>query len=212
MRRCSPAGARASSGRVRTSAGARRASWRAPTRAACRWRSPRRCDQLFVATEVNEWALCATLAARDPGCTRGVRGRTAREVLEDAADPASVIPPVLEESQALARFATLAAREAQPRLMALLAAAAERGLPHVLDETLLTLGAGSGGRDFPLAQLPAAARRAVARAARHSDRDRHGLERQDHHRAPAGRLRACARLAERLLLHRWSVLRGHASR
>ena len=66
-----------------------------------------------------------------------------------------MIPPVLEESQALARFATLAAREARPRLMALLAAAAERGLPHVLDATVLTLGAGSGGRDFALQQLPA---------------------------------------------------------
>ena len=75
------------------------------------------------------------------------------EILEDAADPALVIPPVLEESAALARLATLAAREAQPRLMALLAAAGERGLPQVLDETLLTLGAGDGGRDFPLQGL-----------------------------------------------------------
>ena len=113
------------------------------------------CDQLFVATEINEWALCATLAARDPACTAAFEAALLAEVLEDAADPASVIPPVLEESQALARFATLAAREAQPRLMALLAAAAERGLPHVLDATVLTLGAGSGGRDFPLQQLPA---------------------------------------------------------
>jgi UDP-N-acetylmuramyl tripeptide synthase len=114
------------------------------------------CDQLFVATEINEWALCASLAARDPACTAAFEAALLAEVLEDAADPATVIPPVLEESQALARFATLAAREAQPRLMALLAAAAERGLPHVLDATLLTLGAGSGGRDFPLQQLPAA--------------------------------------------------------
>jgi cyanophycin synthetase len=114
------------------------------------------CDQLFVATEINEWALCASLAARDPACTVAFEAALLAEVLEDAADPATVIPPVLEESQALARFATLAAREAQPRLMALLAAAAERGLPHVLDATVLTLGAGSGGRDFPLQQLPAA--------------------------------------------------------
>ena len=114
------------------------------------------CDQLFVATEINEWALCASLAARDPACTVAFEAALLAEVLEDAADPATVIPPVLEESQALARFATLAAREAQPRLMALLAAAAERGLPHVLDATVLTLGAGSGGCDFPLQQLPAA--------------------------------------------------------
>ncbi len=43
------------------------------------------------------------------------------EALEDAADPATVIAPVLEESAALARFATLAAREARPALTALLA-------------------------------------------------------------------------------------------
>jgi cyanophycin synthetase len=114
------------------------------------------CDQLFVATEVNEWALCATLAARDPGCTAAFEAALLAEILEDAADPATVIAPVLEESRALARLATLAAREAQPRLMALLAAAGERGLPHVLDETVLTLGAGRGGRDFPLAQIPPA--------------------------------------------------------
>ena len=113
------------------------------------------CDQLFVATEINEWALCAALAARDPACTAAFEAALLAETLEDAADPASVIPPVLEESLALARFATLAEREAQPRLMTLLAAAGERGLPQVLDGTLLTLGAGSGGRDFPLEQLPA---------------------------------------------------------
>ena len=55
----------------------------------------------------------------------------------------------------------LAAREAQPRLMALLAAAGERGLPQVLDETLLTLGAGDGGRDFPLQGLSRDRRRTL---------------------------------------------------
>jgi cyanophycin synthetase len=114
------------------------------------------CDQLFVATEVNEWALCATVAERDPRCAAAFEAALLAEILEDAADPAAVIAPVLEESRALARFATLAAREAQPPLMALLAAAAERGLPHVLDETALTLGAGTGGRDFALVQLPVA--------------------------------------------------------
>jgi len=111
------------------------------------------CDQLFTATEVNEWALCATLASGNALLTREFEAALLAEILEDAADPALVIPPVLDESAALARLATLAAREAQPRLMALLAAAGERGLPQVLDETLLTLGAGDGGRDFPLQGL-----------------------------------------------------------
>jgi UDP-N-acetylmuramyl tripeptide synthase len=111
------------------------------------------CDQLFTATEVNEWALCATLASGNAVLTQQFEAALLAEILEDAADSALVIPPVLDESAALARLATLAAREAQPRLMALLAAAGERGLPQVLDETLLTLGAGDGGRDFPLQGL-----------------------------------------------------------
>jgi len=114
------------------------------------------CDQLFVATELNEWALCATLAAADPSVTAALEAALLAEALEEASDAAQVIPPVLEESQALARFGRLAAREARPELMALIAAAGERGLPHVLDEALLTLGAGRGGRDFPLEALPAA--------------------------------------------------------
>ena len=40
--------------------------------------------------------------------------------------------------------------------MRLLAAAAARDLPYVLDDDILTLGAAAGGRDFELATLPAA--------------------------------------------------------
>ena len=115
------------------------------------------CDQLFLATEVNEWALCAALAGNDAGLARTFEAALLAEVLEDAADPATVITPVLEESAALARFATLAAREARPALTALLRGAAARGLPHVLDDQVLSLGAGAGGRDFPLDALPAPA-------------------------------------------------------
>src|SRR5580693_5019209 len=93
------------------------------------------CDQLFVATEVNEWALCAALVARDPHHWRKLK-------------------PALDEPAAFARFERLAAREARPPLMALLDAANARRLPHALDDTLLTLGAGAGGRDFELAALP----------------------------------------------------------
>jgi cyanophycin synthetase len=116
------------------------------------------CDQLFLATEVNEWALCAALAGNDPAMVRTFEVALLAEALEDATDPAAVIPPVLEESAALARFATLAAREARPALTALLRTAGERGLPHVLDDQILTLGVGAGGRDFPLGALPAPTR------------------------------------------------------
>jgi cyanophycin synthetase len=114
-------------------------------------------DRLFTATEVNEWALCATLAAGDAELVRRFEAALLAEILVDAADPKQVIPPVLEEGAALARFAKLAAREAQPRIMALVSAAGERGLPYVLDDAALTLGAGQGSMDFPLAEIPAPA-------------------------------------------------------
>ena len=114
-------------------------------------------DQLFVATEINEWAVCATLVGGDAQMVRSFEAALLAEVLEDAADPALVIPPALEESAALARFTRLAAREARPALLVLLHEAGARGLPHVLDDDILTLGAGAGGRDFARAALPAPA-------------------------------------------------------
>jgi len=111
-------------------------------------------DQLFTATEVNEWALCATLLAREPARWGDLGPALVAAALESAADPALGLPPVLEEDAALGRLALLASREARPDLMRLLEAAAAHSLPYVLDETLLTLGAGSGGRDFELASLP----------------------------------------------------------
>jgi len=91
-------------------------------------------DTLYTATEVNEWALCAALIERDPSRWHGLEEELAAEALADAANVEDFIAPVLEEPAALARFERLAAREARPRLRALLAAAADRGLPHVLDD------------------------------------------------------------------------------
>jgi UDP-N-acetylmuramyl tripeptide synthase len=111
-------------------------------------------DALFVATEVNEWALCAALLAQDPQRWSTLETALAAAALEDAADPAAVILPVLEESAAFERFGLLAAREARPDVRALLAAVAAHGLPYALDDDTLTLGAGAGGRDFALTSLP----------------------------------------------------------
>jgi cyanophycin synthetase len=111
-------------------------------------------DALFTATEVNEWALCAALHELDAAHWQGLEAELAAEALEDSADSGSFDPPVLEERAALARFDRLAAREARPRLRSLLAAAAVRGLPYVVDDVLLTLGAGTGGEDFALTALP----------------------------------------------------------
>jgi UDP-N-acetylmuramyl tripeptide synthase len=114
-------------------------------------------DALFTATEVNEWALCAALIEQDGARWRGLEEQLVTAALEDAADVAGFIAPVLEERAALARFERLADREARPALRALLAVARERDLPHVLDDEILTLGAGAGGRGFALATLPAVA-------------------------------------------------------
>ena len=113
------------------------------------------CDQLFVATEVNEWALCSALMERDPARWGLLEKALHQAALEDADDRHSVIPPVLEESAAFARFQRLATSEKRPHLQPLIAAATARDLPYVFDDTLLTLGTGTGGADFPLEGLPA---------------------------------------------------------
>jgi cyanophycin synthetase len=118
-------------------------------------------DQLFLATEVNEWALCAALLERDPVRWSALQEALIAEALQSnqgsTASAAADILPVLEESAAFARFLRLSAQESQPKLRTLLDAAAARGLPHVIDETELTLGAGAGGRSFSLTALPDAA-------------------------------------------------------
>ncbi|MFI4889724.1 MAG: Mur ligase family protein [Steroidobacterales bacterium] len=117
-------------------------------------------DQLFLATEVNEWALCTAVLERDPRRWSKLREAWVAEALraaEGTPNPAAGSAPVIEEAAAFERFARLSALEARPRLRALLDAAALRRVPHVLDEELLTLGAGCGGRDFPLQALPDAA-------------------------------------------------------
>jgi cyanophycin synthetase len=113
-------------------------------------------DELWLATELNEWALCAALAERDP---------TTRDALEAAllaaaaADSEAGVPsdlaPIIDETAAFARFEKLASLEKRPALHALLVVAAARALPHVIDESQLTLGAGAGGCSFPLQALPA---------------------------------------------------------
>jgi UDP-N-acetylmuramyl tripeptide synthase len=117
-------------------------------------------DQLFLATEVNEWALCAALVERDPVRWSGLEAALvaqAQQAAENSPNPEADIPPLIEESAAFARFERLSSLESHPKLRALLDAAAARGLPHVVDESDLTLGAGAGGRSYSLTALPDAA-------------------------------------------------------
>ena len=111
-------------------------------------------DQLFTATEVNEWAVCAALHAHYPQRCGGLRD--ALRAAAQAADgyPGAAIPAEIDAEPALARFTQLAAREAQPRLRALVDAASTRGLPQLLDDDTLSLGDGATGRSYPLDALP----------------------------------------------------------
>ncbi|MGH8129353.1 MAG: Mur ligase family protein, partial [Steroidobacteraceae bacterium] len=105
-------------------------------------------DQLFTATEVNEWALCASLAEREPARSPSLIAALAAE------QPEETEPPVLEATGALLRLRRRAAREANPHLRALLEAVATCALPYFFDDDFLTLGAGAGGRGWPLNELP----------------------------------------------------------
>ncbi len=93
-------------------------------------------DLLFTATEVNEWAW----------------ERAAAEAGEDGFDLAQ---PLGDTAVAFMTLAARAAAEAKPMLTALRHAAAARGLPLLLDDEALSIGAGSGSRTWPLADLPA---------------------------------------------------------
>ncbi len=112
------------------------------------------CDRLFTATEVNEWALCSALRERDRMHWAGLEDALVAAAVEAADGAAVPDPPVLDEALAFARLRRLADLEARPALLQLLDAADARDLPYVLDETILTLGAGAGGVSYPIDGLP----------------------------------------------------------
>jgi cyanophycin synthetase len=113
-------------------------------------------DQLFTATEVNEWALCATAYEFDADRWHDLEAALVIAALDEAADPGQVIPPVLDEPAAFDRFDRLAERERHDRLTALVAAARSRGLATIVDDDGVTIGASAGGRTWPLDALPSA--------------------------------------------------------
>ncbi len=114
-------------------------------------------DQLFTATEVNEWSLCATLAEHDPAAGAALQSALEAAALAAGSVAAEEDPPRLAEAAALDRLERLAAAERRPPLRSLVDEAERRGLPWLLDEEQLTLGAGAGGRHYSLdAPLPRA--------------------------------------------------------
>jgi hypothetical protein len=76
-------------------------------------------DALFVATEVNEWALCAALIEQDRTRWSHLESALIAAALEDALDPGALIVPVLQQRSAFARFERLVQREASPQLRTL---------------------------------------------------------------------------------------------
>lgn len=99
-------------------------------------------DQLYAATEVNEWAWTAAVAptSGDPGAAYLAPGHAA---CRDA-------------DSALHTLRAVAAAEANPALVALRAAAHARGLPFLFDDDEATVGAGRGAATWPVHALPAA--------------------------------------------------------
>ncbi len=97
-------------------------------------------DQLFTATEVNEWAW-----------QRALKEKT------DASIPrffAPGHPATWDEASAMETLRALANAEARPELMMLLEEARRLDLPVFLDEAMLSVGAGSGHLAWPMDALP----------------------------------------------------------
>jgi hypothetical protein len=92
-------------------------------------------DQLFAATELNEWAWCVAA---------GYGGFHA---------PGH--PAAFDEVRALDTLRRFASAEARPDVIALLDAAAGRDVPTLLDDDALTVGLGARGITYPLDALPA---------------------------------------------------------
>ena len=159
MRRCWPGGAVASRVRARRWAGrtsrrARPSSRRHAAGTSLALAAP--LDQLFTATEINEWAFCAALVAADPGSL---------ETLDDA-----LIEAARSRRRAVADVRSVCSRAAGHRRAgrvravreAVEASKARRGCAHwslrpirarlsyLVDDDDLTLGSGASGRTWPL--------------------------------------------------------------
>ena len=91
-------------------------------------------DQLFTATELNEWAWLASVGV--------------------AALHAPGHAAAWDEASAMRMLAAHSAAESWPALVELLDAAHARELPHLLDDERLTLGLGKGGRTWSHDSLP----------------------------------------------------------
>ncbi len=97
-------------------------------------------DQLYTATEVNEWAWLRALEEVSATCLPR---------LFAPGHPAS-----WDEASATWTLGAMATEEARPALLALLQEAHQRGLPTCLDDEVLSIGAGCGHEAWSLEALP----------------------------------------------------------
>ncbi len=111
-------------------------------------------DQLFCATEVNEWAWLASLGER--------RMRETVDDLpgSDGGDQVALLhapghPAAWDEDSALRTLHAFARAERNPRLAELVAAAQARRLTVLVDDDAFSIGCGGGAEAWPLVKLPA---------------------------------------------------------
>ena len=100
-------------------------------------------DQLYAATEANEWAWHAALGQRASDAP-----------VDDDAEPPRPHVAHFDDDEALRRLAALARDEAKPQLLALLEAARLHGLPAHTDDDALSIGEGEGAQTWPITALP----------------------------------------------------------
>ena len=100
-------------------------------------------DQLYTATEANEWAWYAALGLRADGAP------------VDGSDPPRPHVAHWDDDAALRELRTLAHAEARPALTALLDAAREHGVPAHADDDALSIGEGGTSRTWAIDALPA---------------------------------------------------------
>ncbi|MEO5963733.1 MAG: Mur ligase family protein [Thermomonas sp.] len=103
-------------------------------------------DQLYTASEANEWALYAAL---------GLRAGDAP--VDDESESPRPHVANFDGSAALSQLQALAQAEAKPALIALLDAAQARGIPAHADDDEMSIGEGEHARVWSLSQLPAIA-------------------------------------------------------
>ncbi len=114
-------------------------------------------DQLYAATEVNEWAWCSAIAGVDGDTGSALRapspggGREAEALRPHSPGHAAT----RDVESALHTLRRVAAAEANPELLALIAKAKELALPLMPDDDEVTIGEGSGSRTWFRDELPA---------------------------------------------------------